>query len=129
VTGHSLGAALAVLCALDLKHNGYSQVSVINLGQPRVGNQVFAQYYNETITDSFRMVNQRDWVPHLPPRFIDFYHVPTEVWFQSDDYHYVICDESGEDPSCSDSLDFPFSIYDHEDYFGYYKRDGFPYGC
>lgn len=35
-TGHSLGAALAQLTAMELIHSGYT-VSMINFGQPRVG--------------------------------------------------------------------------------------------
>lgn len=31
-----------------------------------------------------------------------FWHPPTEVWLTEDQKAYRICDESGEDPSCSD---------------------------
>ena len=37
VTGHSLGAALATLTALDLMSNGISGVRAIHFGSPRVG--------------------------------------------------------------------------------------------
>ena len=37
VTGHSLGAALATLTAVDFLKNGISPVSLINFGSPRVG--------------------------------------------------------------------------------------------
>ena len=51
------------------------------------------------------MVNQRDIVPHLPPRILNFYHVPTEVWFHPTDLKFRVCDGSGEDPKCSSPLD------------------------
>ena len=40
VTGHSLGAALATLCAADLKRNGLTGkgMKLYNFGSPRVGN-------------------------------------------------------------------------------------------
>jgi len=40
-TGHSLGAALALLTQMDLIKAGYS-ATMINFGQPRVGNDKFA---------------------------------------------------------------------------------------
>ena len=44
VTGHSLGGALAVMAAAHL-HNKYSLVEKLyTLGQPRVGNDKFAQF-------------------------------------------------------------------------------------
>jgi predicted lipase len=41
--GHSLGAALAHLTALSLLKNGF-ETSVLNFGQPRVGNKAFAAF-------------------------------------------------------------------------------------
>lgn len=49
VTGHSLGAAISVLCALELAEEGYSNVTVYNYGLPRVGNQAFSTYYNSMV--------------------------------------------------------------------------------
>lgn len=45
VTGHSLGAAMALLGATSIKLKGYDPI-LINYGQPRVGNQAFATYIN-----------------------------------------------------------------------------------
>lgn len=45
VTGHSLGGALAVLCAVDLNNNVRAVDIVYTFGQPRVGNDKFAAYY------------------------------------------------------------------------------------
>ena len=49
-TGHSLGAALANLTAMDLSFAGY-EVSFYNFGQPRVGNKEYADFSNKTIPD------------------------------------------------------------------------------
>jgi hypothetical protein len=38
-TGHSLGAALGVLCVLDLLRLSYPVQASINFGQPRAGNR------------------------------------------------------------------------------------------
>ena len=50
VTGHSLGAALAALCAAELGANrnslGISIEGVYTYGQPRVGNANFAAFYS-----------------------------------------------------------------------------------
>lgn len=76
VTGHSLGGALAVLCAMDL-HLAYSvmQMHLVTFGQPRVGNRRFAQHLNKLEMEShgklfqyFRLVCERDVVPSTPKR-------------------------------------------------------------
>ncbi|KAG5359166.1 putative feruloyl esterase A [Yarrowia sp. C11] len=45
VTGHSLGAATALLMGINLKNLGFDPM-VITFGQPRVGNKAFADYAN-----------------------------------------------------------------------------------
>lgn len=44
ITGHSLGAAVATLAALDFQHEGYDVDRTIVLASPRVGNARFAEY-------------------------------------------------------------------------------------
>jgi predicted lipase len=58
VTGHSLGAAIAEIAALDIKLELGEDVAVYNYGDPRVGNEGFATFYNQKITTNFRVVNQ-----------------------------------------------------------------------
>ena len=68
VTGHSLGAALAVLAAPDIAKN----VSVVpepkltTFGGPRPGLHDFVVPFNLLIDACFRVVNLFDIVPHLP---------------------------------------------------------------
>lgn len=116
LTGHSLGAALSTLCALDLVEQKIAaNVSVINFGNPRVGNDGFADYFNTRIPNAIRVVNNRDIVPALPPRLFGFMHEGTEVWEHRN--RYKVCD-GGEDPTCSDSV-VSFSPKDHVNYMGY----------
>jgi hypothetical protein len=56
VTGHSLGGALATLCAHDLDHQGGLEPFCIVFNSPRVGNQLFAQNFN------WRIANETAWL-------------------------------------------------------------------
>jgi len=116
LTGHSMGAALAVIAAVNLSSTFNLNLTMYNYGEPRTGNDVFADYYHSQVPSTFRVVNYRDLVPHYPPELIGFHHVATEVWYDGSG-NYNICDESGEDPNCSDSI-WVYSIGDHVDYMG-----------
>ncbi|EGG20270.1 Triacylglycerol lipase-like protein triacylglycerol lipase [Cavenderia fasciculata] len=122
VIGHSLGGALASLCMADVVQWFPSMYTEsYTFGSPRVGNAYWVSYYNSIQPNNYRIVNQDDLVPHVPPKgIIPIYdHVPTEVWYKSNaTENYKICDDSGEDPTCSDSVNpLFFSIYDHLHYF------------
>jgi predicted lipase len=67
ITGHSLGGAMAVLCSLDMKEIHGKVDYVYTYGQPRVGNQNFANFYQTQIANAFRVINYADMVPHVPP--------------------------------------------------------------
>lgn len=69
VTGHSLGGALATLAAhaITTKFKNLSAPTVYTYGEPRVGNQPFAQEYNTLIPDHFCIVNGQDPVSRIPP--------------------------------------------------------------
>jgi len=131
VTGHSLGGALTIFCAVDLVHNkivSANKTTVINFGQPRVGNLGFANFYNSKRIKTYRFVNQRDVVPHVPPKIFNFYHIAREFWFQRKTTAFVACDESGEDPNCSDSQ-VDISVFDHVTYCGFHSGDGNAHYC
>ncbi len=80
VTGHSLGGALATLCALDLWHLLNEEgivgvpITMYNFGSPRVGTPRFVTSYNKKVTDSWRIVNDVDIVTTVPPRLGFFRH-------------------------------------------------------
>ena len=67
-TGHSLGGALATLCALDVQYNfPDKQVSCYTFGSPKVGNSYFKDSFNKRVPQTYRFVNSADTVPALPP--------------------------------------------------------------
>ncbi|KAG6545659.1 hypothetical protein Mapa_012844 [Marchantia paleacea] len=89
VTGHSLGGALATLFALDLASchlakEGRILVTMYNYGSPRVGNRPFAERYNKTVKDSWRVVNNRDIVPTVP-RLMGYCHVAQPIYLTTHD--------------------------------------------
>jgi triacylglycerol lipase len=68
ITGHSLGGALATLCALDLACNSkFSSPIVYTYGAPRVGDPTFAAAYNQKIALSHRIVIESDLITLIPP--------------------------------------------------------------
>jgi predicted lipase len=67
VTGHSLGAALAVLAAPDIAKNvPVPEPELTTFGGPRPGLYDFAVPFNLLIDRCYRVVNLFDIVPHLP---------------------------------------------------------------
>lgn len=66
VTGHSLGAAMATLTAVDLKAAGVTSPRLFNFGSPRVGDTAFAEYVSSYIEDRNRVTHYKDMVPHVP---------------------------------------------------------------
>jgi hypothetical protein len=63
VTGHSLGAAEAVIVTDMLAKDGFNVVCGYTYGCPRVGDGDFADDYKQTL---YRFVNDVDLVPNLP---------------------------------------------------------------
>ncbi|GMH35298.1 hypothetical protein BSKO_03166 [Bryopsis sp. KO-2023] len=109
VGGHSMGAAVASLCALYMKYMfDLQDVRVYTFGSPRVGNTDFVKVYEKMTSVSVRMTHMADIVPSVPLTWFGYHHFPREVW-QTDvfnsttnttEFHYKICNGSGEDPSC-----------------------------
>jgi len=87
ITGHSLGGALGILSALQLKCQGFQIAQVYTFGQPRVGNGAFKRLYDAALGNvTFRLVYQEDIVPRLPhlPSVRDPYrHCGREVFISS----------------------------------------------
>lgn len=72
VTGHSLGAALAVLVVPELADQASTIKTVMySFAGPGVGNQTFVDLYNTSIGTSWRVVNTNDVIPKTPPLNLD----------------------------------------------------------
>jgi len=60
----------------------------------------------------YRLTHKLDPVPQLPPAwFLGFSHPKTEVFYRDNDTGpYIVCDGSGEDPHCQNSMNISFGI-------------------
>ena len=69
VTGHSKGGALAFLAAKRMQDDRKdAQLCVRTFAAPKPGDELFAEEYNRTITDTVCYEYGADIVPHVPPR-------------------------------------------------------------
>ena len=82
ITGHSLGAALSTLFALDVALcRPEIKASHVNFASPRVGNQAFVEFYQQQLaqqdatTRTLRVQNVLDVVPDLPLKELGYQHV------------------------------------------------------
>ncbi len=58
--GHSLGGALAILAAYDIQQAfGFRNLHVYTYGAPRVGNHRFAREYNDTVPNTWTVINDK----------------------------------------------------------------------
>lgn len=88
VTGHSLGAAIAIMDALMLKQNLDPSVEITTtlFGLPRGGNAAWANFIDATLSNTMTHIsNQNDPVPTLPPRFLEYQHPAGEVHIRAVD--------------------------------------------
>lgn len=90
VTGHSLGAGLATVAALDIASaTGLGAPILYNFASPRVGDAAFVRAYNDVMSGrSYRLMNTCDMVVSVPfpVPFLGFLggyftHVDTPVCF------------------------------------------------
>ena len=83
-TGHSLGGALAHITAMELINRGI-QTTMVNFGQPRVGDDAYAALANTIFPNHYRVVHNRDIVPHQPTNAwpINFLHTRYEIFEDS----------------------------------------------
>lgn len=73
VIGHSLGGAVANLCAVDLQYNFHlSDLECITFNAPRVGNKYFTASFIKRVPKTTRFVYGSDMVSIIPPKFIGY---------------------------------------------------------
>jgi len=120
VTGHSLGAALAVLAIPDIIENtDFKNPVMYNFAGPRAGDTAFKNLYEGYGIDSWRVYNTNDIVPTLPPTELSYIHVDTgypitfgapvtdpldfhqiAINHSSCNYYATVCDLTSDPESC-----------------------------
>lgn len=75
ITGHSLGGALATLCALDIEYNFGVKPKCVVFGCPRVGNLHFKRSFNRRVPNLTRVINGCDIITRIPSIFMLYFHV------------------------------------------------------
>ena len=104
--GHSLGGALATVCAYDLLHTAApwadtASVQLVTFGAPRVGNARFVAGL-EGCAKHARFVHSVDPVPHFPPHPLGFCHaVPAHGLLEGQASH---SSTEGDAPSGPDEV-------------------------
>jgi len=64
LTGHGAGGAHALIAAPALQHRGHRLAAIYTFGAPRTGDRAFGE---SIAAPHFRIVNNQDPVPDLPP--------------------------------------------------------------
>ncbi|KAK9766759.1 hypothetical protein K7432_003920 [Basidiobolus ranarum] len=136
VLGHSLGGAVAVLAAMDVKKlTAESSQSGVNLdtnrvylhtyGQPRIGNEAFGRLVFSTLAGgelgnkAIRVTYEADPVPQLLPVNFGYTHGIHEAWIHNN--QTLTCNDlvNGtitEDPHCNAGVGLP-NFDDHRQYY------------
>jgi triacylglycerol lipase len=81
-TGHSLGGAMAAICAgrCLLSDINTSPEQIHTFGCPRVGTK---RYINYAKVDYYRWVNNNDVIPRIPPVWFGYRHTGKEMYLDS----------------------------------------------
>ena len=79
MAGHSLGAAIATICASRCKLGRFQSapIELYTYGSPRVGDHVFV---NHTEVRHYRWVNNNDVVARTPPSWLRYTHTGEEIY-------------------------------------------------
>jgi triacylglycerol lipase len=81
-TGHSLGAAMAAICAgrCKLSYIKSNPRALYTFGSPRVGSN---RYVNYVQLEAYRWVNNNDIVTRVPPAWLGYRHKGQEVYLNA----------------------------------------------
>lgn len=82
-TGHSLGGAMAAICAgrCRMSFIQSNPRALFTFGSPRIGNR---RYVNHIRLEYYRFVNNNDIVPQVPPVWAGYRHGGKQVYIDSD---------------------------------------------
>ncbi len=77
--GHSLGGAMAAVCAVRCKLSPIpsNPQGIFTYGAPRVGNRTYSKFLT---INHFRWVNNNDIVARIPPRWLGYHHMGREIY-------------------------------------------------
>jgi len=83
ITGHSLGGALALLCANDFVEEGKLSIDgVMTFGQPLMVDSQLAGYLNDKLASKYvRFVNREDIIARIDPSYVA---CGSLVWFKDE---------------------------------------------
>jgi triacylglycerol lipase len=85
VTGHSMGAALAVLATSRWLARRRVVSGLYTFGQPRTGDRKFARDFDFRLRPhAFRLVNRHDIVTRTPPRSMGYRHLGTFLYLEEE---------------------------------------------
>ena len=94
----------------------------VGFGQPRVGNQAFADYVDANVSDKTRITNKKDPVPILPGRLLGFHHASGEVHIYSNTDAWNSCPGQDNTNSVCTIGDVPnIFVSDIDDHSGPYN--------
>jgi hypothetical protein len=131
--GHSLGASIATIAAVDFRINlmdrsnagNSSKILLSTIGESRTGNVEFSSLITSLNFGSLeRAVNRDDPVP----RFLanspgSFHHRSAEIWTNPNDGKTYVCNnnDNGESSDCSNTLVLSLEKFqaDHRNYFDF----------
>lgn len=121
LTGHSLGGALAMITANDLKLNNIGS-HVYTFGMPRAGDNIFSDCAS-TLFPHVRVTHLKDMVPHIPFESWEYKHGYREAYEMtttSVNPSVKNCSPTnGEDTTCSAQWEFKdTNVDDHLIYLG-----------
>lgn len=102
VTGHSLGAALATIAAMQLVVLGKKVSAAYYFSSPKVGNPAMATFHDaHLLAQAFRFLNVNDLVPTVPTAYL-----PTSNCFQHVGQSYALnIWPAGASPCGTNALD------------------------
>ncbi|KAM5532460.1 hypothetical protein V8D89_013876 [Ganoderma adspersum] len=128
VTGHSLGAALALLDAVYL-HLQLPSITTrfVGYGLPRTGNQAFADFVDAQSITVTHINNKKDIVPILPPRSFGYHHPSGEVHIDGSGSWEACPGQDNSNAECIVGAVPNLFVGDGADHAGPY--DGITMGC